>query len=116
MDASRFDALTRVLARGVARRGVVKGLAGTVVAGLAVRATLRGAAACTDSEGEQCDPTYGCCEDAGLACSGGICVLIGGPSCPDFNPQTNQCTNATGCEGKGCKKKKKKKGKKKRHR
>jgi hypothetical protein len=116
MDAWRFDALTKALAQAMARRGAVKLLAGTVVAGVAVRATLRGAAACTDVEGEPCDPQYGCCEDAGLACeeSSGTCVVAGDSQCTNVNEQTNQCVNAPRCEGKGCgrKKKKRKKGNK----
>ena len=46
-DTSRFDAWTKTLTHGLSRRGAVKVLAGAVVAGLAVRATLCGAAACT---------------------------------------------------------------------
>jgi hypothetical protein len=112
MDGTQFDAWTSAMTRNSPRRGAVKVLVATVCAGLGLRGALRGTAACTDTEGEPCDPMMGCCD--GLACSGGICVLVGSRSCPSVN-QSNQCVSAPTCEGNGCKKKKKK-GRKKHRR
>jgi hypothetical protein len=115
MDGTKFDAWTRALALGRSRRQASKLMISGAFAGVAMRGALRGVAACTDAEGAPCDPQFGCCEDAGLACkasqSGGVCVSIGDAGCKSTN-QSNQCVTGPRCEGKGCKKKKK--GKKKR--
>jgi hypothetical protein len=62
MDGPRFDAWTRLLARGMPRRPVLRLLAGAVLGGTATRIGLRSAAA--DTMG---------CVDFGLPCSIGEC-------------------------------------------
>ena len=112
MDGSRFDAWVRRLAHVLPRRRALSVMAGAVSVAMSGHLTARNAAACTEDEGEPCDPTMGCC--AGLGCDDGICWIIGSNQCQEIDPQTNQCVadQRQRCEGKGCKKRKGKKGKK----
>jgi hypothetical protein len=73
MDGSRFDAWTRVLTRGISRRGTLKTLAGVTLAGVVSRTAALEADASTGTPcadvGDPCTPGQ-CC--AGLACRAGF--------------------------------------------
>jgi hypothetical protein len=132
MDGQRFDALTRLLTRGLSRRGTLKTFAGVAVAGVSSRIAGREAEADTGTgcveHGLACSPGE-CCH--GLACragfgSGGqkVCgaCLKGDEYCAPGECCSGSCTSkwwlggamtcdgdSVACEGNGCHKKKKKK-------
>jgi hypothetical protein len=98
MDGRRFDAWTRLMARGIPRRGALRTLAGAALAGAATRVGLRSAAA--NSTG---------CVDFGLPCSIGECCpgytcVAGHPTsvCGYCLSDSAFCTDATECCGGVC--------------
>jgi hypothetical protein len=121
MDGQRFDAVTRLLAGGLRRRDALKTLAGVAVAGVATRAVIDDARACSP-QFEYCEKRTDCC--AGLGCDkvDRQCVTCRGhnESCNGDNDccsgltcnKHKKCTEGNGggkvkCNGKDCKKKKK---------
>ena len=68
MDGWRFDTLVRTLADVAPRRGVVKALAGAIVAGLLTAADSE-AADCRGTD-DICERDAQCCSDR---CAGGRC-------------------------------------------
>jgi hypothetical protein len=64
MDGRQFDTWTRSLAAQLSRRRTIKAMAGTVLAGLVTRVTVRQAEACTEAD-FACSPGE-CC--VGLVC------------------------------------------------
>jgi hypothetical protein len=122
MDGPRFDAWTRLLARGIPRRRALKALAGVGVAGVGVRAVVHEAEACQGDNGS-CEKRSECCDP--LACVFSTCQTCIGLNdrcrsseecCKDLTCNGhNNCTKGEGgarSDGTGCKKKHKKKHKK----
>ena len=92
MDSDRFDRLSRGLANGVSRRGVLKGVFGgaaAVATGGLARRSATAQEVCV-AAGETCNEFHHCC--AGTECTGGVCA----PPPPGF------CGHSVGANG-GCK-------------
>jgi hypothetical protein len=62
MDGQRFDAWTRLLARGISRRATLRSLTGVALAGITSRTAIR-----------EAEATFGECVEFGLPCSPGEC-------------------------------------------
>jgi hypothetical protein len=71
MDEQRFDDLTREVSRAPSRRGLMRGVAGVVAAGLLGRATIEEAGAGTRGIRERCHSNRQC--RRGLRCCNGRC-------------------------------------------
>lgn len=76
MDANRIDRLTRDVATGKNRRGLLKSAAGGALALFGVSALRRGAAADTGFDGDVCYTSDDC--KTGLVCEGSSRGLLGG--------------------------------------
>lgn len=99
MDGRRFDAWTRLLARGLPRRRAVKAIAGAGLAGIATRAVIHEAEACLE-DGQFCTDDNECCEFCiGFSC--GPCVPKGGHGCANDN---DCCGGKAECKNGVCKK------------
>ncbi len=70
MDHQRFDDLTRSLAHGASRRGVLRLLAGSALGGVLGLLGLEEAAAACRLAGQRCDATHRCCAGAKCASNG----------------------------------------------
>ncbi|MGH2532184.1 MAG: hypothetical protein ACRDJW_07725, partial [Thermomicrobiales bacterium] len=70
MEGRRFDDMTRALARGRSRRGVLKGLLGGLAAGVAALTQRDGVDAQRLPNGAACTRATQC---ASLTCADGIC-------------------------------------------
>jgi hypothetical protein len=121
MDGQRFDGLSRLVARGLPRRGALKALAGAAFVGAATQAAPRSVEAagnfgdhcskndpckdplaCINLECDNCRKegdcqTGWCCK--GYTCTNHVCVACSG-------------AHTNGVAAEGCKKKKKRKRKK----
>lgn len=117
MDGTRFDNLTRSLARARTRRSVLKGLAGGLAAGLTgVRPSAAAQRPARRSHGESCARAADCASYAcvdGVCCdtactgqcescaTGGVCTPITGapvggrPACPGDGPCAASCDGQT---------------------
>ena len=97
MESQKFDALTKTFARGASRRGVIKGIAGGVLAGVgALTGRSVGAAPACRRRGDACSaPEIGtqgrCCE--GLRCEG--TTAHGGARC--IGPSECECPAGESC-------------------
>ena len=103
MDSDRFDRLSRGLANGVSRRGVLKGVFGgaaAVATGGLARRSATAQEVCV-AAGETCNALHPCC--AGTECTGGVCVAhpvcgASGGACNALHP----CCAGTECTGGVC--------------
>ena len=97
MDGQRFDAWTRLLTRGISRRGTLKTVAGVALAGMTSRTAVR-----------EADATPGTCLAYGDACSPGqccgLCCRAGNPSsiCADCLPDGQWCVHSDECASRIC--------------
>jgi len=89
MDAARFDALTKVVARSASRRQVLAALGAALGASLGLGEAAR-AARCA-GPGQACGPSRACC--GALACTAGACAPPG---------QGNGNGGAGGGSSRGC--------------
>jgi hypothetical protein len=101
MDEKRFDEITRALARGIPRRGVLRGLLG----GVAAAATVDRASA--DSPQRKCKQASRPCSFDTHCCSGTCCNhRCCGPDevCDDNGECVPPCVpdNAAACAGREC--------------
>src|SRR5689334_12818152 len=101
MDESRFDDLSKRLAAPLARRRMLKGLGGGLVAGLLVRAGLGPAAAASCPATVRCGhgPTAVCCQHAADVCSRGAICQSATLACPvggDVSRPSYRCTDTGG--------------------
>lgn len=71
MDQSRFDALSRAVARSTSRRAVLSGALGLLAAAFGTRGG--GTVAACEKAGTACTAAKACC---GGACCGGVCVEL----------------------------------------
>ncbi len=120
MDDQRFDAITRMLANGLPRRGALKALASLSVVGAATRASVPEASA-DGNFGDHCDKSTPCkkplvcinlecdhCRESG-DCQQGWC-------CEGYTCSTHgcvACSKSRGVTSEGCNSRKKKRRKKK---
>lgn len=97
MDGQRFDAWTRVLTRGLSRRGTLKTVAAVALAGMTSRTTVR-----------EADANPGTCLEYGDVCSPGqccgLCCRAGNPSsiCADCLPDGQWCYHWDDCASRVC--------------
>ena len=104
MDGRRFDQWTRGIVDGASRRGVIKALAGSALAGVAVRVGIGRAtvAAACDYNGDSCDRDRDCCE--GLICRRGECIYARdcGGRRGDACKRDDDCCRGFLCDRKEC--------------
>ena len=86
MDDSRFDRLTRQVARQTDRRTMVRTAAGGALALLGLGAAGRGAAAQSGREGGNCFSNADC--ETGLVCEGVTPSFLGGLIAQGYGPPT----------------------------
>jgi len=89
MDGRRFDDITRSVGRFTSRREVIKGLAGTALAGVVAVRAVGGAGAATLScnSNEKCEAK---CGRENAICCNGKCIL--GGCGPDRSLNLRTCT------------------------
>jgi hypothetical protein len=119
MDNQRFDALTRVFAGGLPRRGVLRTLAATAIAGAVSRSAVSRTSA-DGNLGDHCNKKNPCKDP--LVCINtecDNCVKSGdchdGWCCKGYRCESHQCVACSnshrGVGAEGCKRKKKRKKK-----
>lgn len=98
MDADRFDAIAKGLARASTRRAGVKLAAGGALAALLARLGIEGATAACVAAGKGCDKGERCCD--GARCKGGKCTCNAGLK--DCGQDCRECCTDGDCRSRNC--------------
>jgi hypothetical protein len=101
MDQERFDHITRTLATGQSRRGLLKGLTGTAIGGLLVAAGIGETAAKPEVPCKAPNAKYGKGRNA-VCCTPGQTYNASTNACITPTPCTPDCTGKCGGASDGC--------------